>query len=195
MVLFLGLGEGQESEGFDRTTIDLPADQIALAVRVLAANPRTVVVLCHGGALHVSVIDAPAVLDAALLGRRSVRAWPTCCSATSIPSGRLTETLPPPYRGHPGVPALPRRTRPRRLRRRTVHRLPLVRRPRPRRHLPVRTRALYTTFDYDNLAVESGTDGIRVTLRLTNSGARDGREIVQVYLGAATSSVSRRRAS
>ena len=86
---------GQESEGFDRTTIDPPADQIALAVRVLAAaNPRTVVVLCHGGALHVSVIDAPAVP----MPRSSRQAIGTGLADVLFgdinPSGRLAETLP-----------------------------------------------------------------------------------------------------
>ncbi len=191
VVLFLGLGEGQESEGFDRTTIDLPADQIALAVRVLAANPRTVVVLCHGGALHVSVIDAPAVLDAALLGQAIGTGLADVLFGDINPSGRLTETLPrriedtPAYLHFPGEHG------------HVVYGegLFIGYRWYDARALdvtyPFGHGLSYTTFDYDNLAVESGTDGIRVTLRLTNSGARDGREIVQVYLGAATSSVSR----
>ncbi|MBD0023853.1 beta-glucosidase [Gordonia pseudamarae] len=191
IVLFLGLAEAQESEGFDRTTIDLPDDQIALAVRVLAANPRTVVILCHGGAVQVSVIDAPAVLDAALLGQAVGSALADVLFGDINPSGRLAETLPrriedtPAFLNFPGEHGHVS----------YGEGLFIGYRWYDARGLdvtyPFGHGLSYTTFGYDGLAVESGADGIRVTLRLTNTGDRDGREIVQVYLGADTSSVAR----
>src|SRR5690606_22892876 len=42
-VVFLGLGAGQESEGFDREDIELPADQLALLADIVAVQPKTVV--------------------------------------------------------------------------------------------------------------------------------------------------------
>jgi beta-glucosidase len=48
-VVFVGLEEKEESEGFDRTHLDLPADHVALIRAVAAASPRTVVVLSNGG--------------------------------------------------------------------------------------------------------------------------------------------------
>ena len=47
-MLFLGLPDSAESEGFDRTDMDLPADQVALLEQVAAVNDRVVVVLCNG---------------------------------------------------------------------------------------------------------------------------------------------------
>ena len=191
VVLFLGLAEGQESEGFDRTTIDLPADQIALAVRVLAANPRTVVVLCHGGALQVSVIDAPAVIDAALGGQALGSGLADVLFGAINPSGRLTETLPrriedtPAYLNFPGEHGHVT----------YGEGLFIGYRWYDARALdvtyPFGYGLSYTTFDYDGLTVDPEPDGIRITLRLTNTGARDGREIVQVYLSADDSAVTR----
>jgi hypothetical protein len=59
-VLFLGLDQTSEAENFDRGSLALPGAQEALALAVLAAQPRTVVVLISGG-----VVSSPALLQAA----------------------------------------------------------------------------------------------------------------------------------
>lgn len=51
----------------------------------------------------------------------------------------------------------------------------------------------YTTFAYSDLTVTSGADGLTVELTVTNTGTRDGREVVQVYLGLPGSAVARPR--
>jgi hypothetical protein len=59
-------GSALETEGHDRVNITLQGVQQELIDRVLAANPRTVVVLIHGGALAIEEVKAkvPAILDA-----------------------------------------------------------------------------------------------------------------------------------
>ena len=59
-VLFLGLDQTSEAENFDRGSLALPGAQEALALAVLAAQPRAVVVLVSGG-----IVSAPALLQAA----------------------------------------------------------------------------------------------------------------------------------
>ena len=106
------------------------------------------------------------------------------------PSDRLTETLPP-YRGHPGVPALPRRTRPTSSAAKDCSSATAGTTPRA---LDV------PTFGHGLSTQRSTTTIWPSNPGPTESGSRcgsptpvptDGREIVQVYLGAATSSVSR----
>ncbi|WP_445278090.1 glycoside hydrolase family 3 protein, partial [Streptomyces sp. DSM 41033] len=52
-ILFLGLTAEEESEGYDREHIDLPAAQLDLLRAVVEAQPRTVVVLSHGGVVRL----------------------------------------------------------------------------------------------------------------------------------------------
>ena len=54
--MFVGLDQTSEAENFDRTSIALPLNQEALIRAVLAVQPRTIVVLVHGGALASDVL-------------------------------------------------------------------------------------------------------------------------------------------
>ena len=100
-VVFLGLPDSYESEGFDRTHIELPAEQVALLEAVVAVAPRPSSSSAtarpsrpHGGDRRRG---GPRFW---LPGRPAARPWPTCCSATS-PSGKLAETVPCGSRTHP----------------------------------------------------------------------------------------------
>ncbi|MFP3416432.1 glycoside hydrolase family 3 C-terminal domain-containing protein, partial [Bacillus sp. SIMBA_074] len=65
-----GLPARLESEGYDREDIDLPAEQLALIDAVVAANPRTVVVLSNGGVVALPFAGrVPAMVEAWLLGQ------------------------------------------------------------------------------------------------------------------------------
>ena len=54
VIAFLGLPDADESEGFDRIHLDLPANQTALVSRLAAANSNLVVVLANGSAVQLS---------------------------------------------------------------------------------------------------------------------------------------------
>lgn len=191
VVLVLGLADRQESEGFDRTDIDLPADQLALASRILAVNPRTVIVLCHGGIVRTDALDTPALLDAALLGQAVGSAIADVVFGDVNPSGRLAESIPariedtaaylnfPGEHGHVTY----------------GEGLFIGYRWYDARHLPVSFPfgfgLSYTEFGYSGLSVESSATGITATVAVTNTGTRAGREVIQVYVGMPGSSVMR----
>ena len=109
-VVFAGLAEGDESEGFDRTTIDLPADQVELIRAVAAVSPRTVVVLSSGGVVSLEGWhdDVDAILAGFLLGQAGGGALADLLTGVVDPSGRLAETIPlrladnPSYLNFPG---------------------------------------------------------------------------------------------
>ena len=191
VVLFLGLAEHQESEGFDRTTIDLPADQLELAEAVLAVNPRTAVVLSRGGVLRVAPLLAPAILDGALLGQAGGGAIADVLFGSVNPSGRLSETIPlrlednPSYLNFPGE--FQHVTYGEGLfigyRWYDARKMNLS--------YPFGHGLSYTDFDYRDLTVTETADGLAVEVTIANVGSVDGREVVQVYSGIETSSVSR----
>ena len=116
VVVFLGLPGADESEGFDRTHIDLPADQRALIPQLAAANPRLVVVLANGSAVRLSdwELHAGAILECWLSGQAGGGAAADVLLGAVNPSGRLAETMPlrledtPSYLNFPGE-AGPRR--------------------------------------------------------------------------------------
>jgi beta-glucosidase len=192
-VVFLGLAADDESEGFDRAHIDLPAEQLQLLAAVVAVQPRTVVVLAHGGVVGLgSVADlAPAILDGALLGQGGGHAIADALFGAVNPSGRLTETVPerlqdsPAYLNFAGEDS---------------HILYGERIFVGYRWYDARDLAVtypfghglsYTRFDYTDLVVDIDAEGLTVRVSVNNTGERAGREVVQVYAGLPVSRVSR----
>ena len=96
VLLFLGVPAAQESEGFDRDDLELPAAQLELLDAVLEANPRTVVVLSNGGVVRLSGFAdrVPAILEGWLLGQAGGGATADVLFGVVNPSGRLAETIP-----------------------------------------------------------------------------------------------------
>src|SRR5690606_26930617 len=94
-VVFLGLPARLESEGYDRSDLDLPAQQRALLDAVLEANPNTVVVLSNGGVVALPFADrVPAILEAWLLGQAGGGGTADVLFGEVNPSAKLTETIP-----------------------------------------------------------------------------------------------------
>ncbi|MFT4029208.1 MAG: glycoside hydrolase family 3 C-terminal domain-containing protein [Protaetiibacter sp.] len=192
-VLFLGLDAAQESEGFDREHIELPEEQLAVLERVVAVQPRTVVVLSHGGVLRLAPVAelAPAILDGALLGQAGGGAIADVLFGAVNPSGRLAETVPvrlqdtPAYLNFPGESSHVR----------YGEGLFIGYRWYDARELevtfPFGHGLSYTSFRYDGLELAADGDGIRARVTVTNAGDRSGREIVQAYVSLPGSSVQR----
>ncbi len=188
VVLFLGLPARDESEGFDRDHIDLPAAQLALLDRVLAVNPRVAVVLSNGGVVRTSPWHerVPALVEGWLLGQGGGSALARVLYGHADPSGRLAETIPlrledsPSYLSFPGEEGHVR----------YGEGVFVGYRGHDRRGdevaFPFGHGLSYTTFDHGGLSVAAQDGGRRVEVRvtITNTGERSGREVVQVYVRA-----------
>ncbi|MGV9738838.1 glycoside hydrolase family 3 C-terminal domain-containing protein [Nocardia farcinica] len=182
-VVFLGLAAGQESEGFDREDIELPAEQLRLLQEIVRVQPKTVVVLAHGGVVRLTPVAAavPAILDGGLLGQAGGGGVADVLFGRVDPSGRLAETVPlrlqdcPAYLNFPGEHSHVR----------YGEGLFVGYRWYDARELavgfPFGHGLSYTSFDYSQLSVESDESGCTVGVTVTNTGARPGREVVQVY--------------
>ncbi|SEO46923.1 glycoside hydrolase family 3 C-terminal domain-containing protein [Trujillonella endophytica] len=192
-VLFVGLAARQESEGFDRESIELPADQLDLVRAVAAVQPRTVLVLSSGGVVRLApVVDlVPAILDGALLGQAGGAALADVLVGAVNPSGKLAETVPqrlqdvPAYLDFPGEFS----------RHRYGEGLHVGHRWYDARGIdvtfPFGHGLSYTTFDVSGLALTAADEGITATITVTNTGDRAGREVVQFYVGVPGSAVQR----
>ena len=192
-IVFLGLPADAESEGYDREHLDLPADQLDLLRAVVAAQPRTVVVLAHGGMVCLGDVAAlaPAVLDGALLGQAGGGGIADVLFGVVNPSGRLAETAPRQLADAPSYLNFPSENG------HTCYgeRVFVGYRGYDARDLevafPFGHGLSYTSFSYSDLRLHGGHDGVTVRLRVTNTGSRAGREVIQVYAGLPGSRVSR----
>ena len=192
-VLFLGLPAAEESEGFDRDHIDLPAEQLAVLDAVLEVNPRVVVVLSNGGVVALPFADrVPAIIESWLLGQAGGGAVADVLYGAVNPSGKLTETVPVRLEDNPSFGNFPGEFGHVRYgegllvgyRWYDAKGLDVT--------FPFGHGLSYTTFEYTDATAEVGADGgIVVRLDVTNSGDRDGREVVQVYVAPTTSIVQR----
>ena len=94
-VVFAGLNAEWDNEGLDRNCLELPQRQNELIARVVAANPRTVVVLQTGSPVTLPWLDAvPAVLQAWYPGQECGNAIADVLLGAAEPGGRLTQTWP-----------------------------------------------------------------------------------------------------
>lgn len=191
-IVFAGLPGVYESEGFDRRTLDLPEGHTRLIEAVLAENPHTVVVLANGGALHLPWADrAAAILETYLGGQAGGPAIVDVLFGDAEPGGRLAESFPrdgselPADRNFPGHP------------RQVEYREGLYvgyrfhESARIPARFPFGHGLSYTSFTWTEAAVEAAGDAFTVSVTVTNSGARRGSDVVQVYVRDLESSVYR----
>jgi len=199
VVAFLGLPATDESEGFDRSHINLPANQTALLSRLADANPNLVVVLANGSVVRLADWEqhAKAVLECWLSGQAAGGAAADLLLGAANPSGRLAETLPlrledtPAYLNFPGEAGHVRYGEGIFVGYRGYDALDL------QVSYPFGHGLSYTSFSYADLTTNltgSAQDGdllVNVTCRVTNTGDRRGKEVVQLYVGDPEASVAR----
>ena len=174
-----------ESEGADRQTLALPGDQNALISAVAAANPHTVVVLNTGGAVLMPWISkVAAVLEAWYPGEEDGEALAPILFGSVDPSGRLPLTFPASDSETPTstVPTWPGVND-------TVYfknGLDIGYRGYEAEHLPVLFPfgygLSYTAFALSDLSVKRSGSGEIATVKVRNTGAFRGTDVVQVYL-------------
>ncbi|MDR1107763.1 MAG: glycoside hydrolase family 3 C-terminal domain-containing protein [Spirochaetaceae bacterium] len=183
-LVFAGLPDEYESEGFDRDRLDMPASHNKLIEAVAKANPNTIVVLQLGAPVLLPWRDrVGAILAAYLGGEAAGGALADMLTGAVNPSGKLAESWPlaledtPAYRNFGG---------------RTVeYRESIFVGYRyydtagKKTAFPFGYGLSYTAFQYDNLTAIPADDGrpncFSVTCTVTNTGSRPGAEVLQLY--------------
>ncbi len=186
-IVCVGLNGEWESEGHDRADMELAGQQNALVAAVVAANPRTIVVLQTGSPVTLPwLTDVPALLQAWYPGQECGNAIADVLLGVAEPGGRLPQTFPlrlednPAYLNYPGENG----------RVRYGEGLFVGYRYYDKKQItplfPFGYGLTYTTFAYGDAqlsAAEITTDEtVRVSVPITNTGERTGSEIVQLYI-------------
>ncbi|MDO4283721.1 MAG: glycoside hydrolase family 3 C-terminal domain-containing protein [Eubacteriales bacterium] len=186
-VLFAGLPESFESEGYDRTHLELPACQNELIEAVAAVQPNTIIVLHNGSPVAMPWLDhVAAVLEMYLGGQAVGAAAVDLLYGDANPCGKLAETFPlriedtPSYLNFPGDGQTVR----------YGEGVFVGYRWYDSRHMkvlfPFGHGLSYTTFAFDQLSLSSETltDGEQLTVRISikNTGLLAGSEVVQLYI-------------
>ncbi len=186
-IVFAGLPDSYESEGFDRASLDLPAGHNALIQAVSAVQPSTVVVLMNGSAVTMPwARKVKAIVEAWLGGQAGGGAIADALIGRVNPSGKLSETFPMRLEDTPPYPNFPARNKEANYgegifigyRHYDVRKLtPLF---------PFGFGLSYTTFAYSDLRVSADVfneaDGLTVEVNVRNAGPVAGKEVVQLYV-------------
>ncbi len=186
-VVVVGTNDDWETEGRDRASMDLPGAQDELVERVLAVNPRTVVVVNAGAPVTMPWADrAPAILDVWFGGQEMAGALADVLLGRSEPAGRLPTTFPVALEDNPSYGNFPGENGEARYGEGVLmgYRWYDARRLAPR--FPFGHGGSYTTFAL-GVPRLSATEiargaGVSVELSVTNTGARRGAEVVQCYV-------------
>lgn len=195
-VVFVGLPDRYESEGYDRAHLRLPDNHIRLIEEIAKVQSRVVVVLSNGSPVEMPWLpQVQAVLEAYLGGQAVGGAIADLLYGEVNPSGKLAETFPaklshnPSYLNFPGEGD------------RVDYREGIFvgYRYYDKKELeplfPFGYGLSYTTFEYADLQVNrtelTDQDEVNVHVRVTNTGDIAGKEIVQLYVRDVESTVIR----
>jgi beta-glucosidase len=171
-LVFVGLNGSQEGEGHDRSAIDLPEPQENLVKAIVATGKPVVVVLTSGSAVAINsaATGATAVLSAWYGGEEAGRAIAETLAGINNPAGRLPVTF---YKSLDQVPAFTEYF----MKGRTYRYFkgePLY---------PFGFGLSYSTFAYSDLKAKRTASGAEIRATVKNTSAREGDEIVQLYVG------------
>ncbi len=196
-LLFIGLPDHIESEGYDRSSLDLTLQQQALIEAVAAAQPNCIVILNNGAPVRLNpwIDSVPAVLEAYMMGQAGAQAIAGILFGHINPSGKLAETFPlnledtPAYLNFPGE----------------AHDVwygeglyigyRYYDKMQKRVQFPFGFGLSYTHFSYSNARVSTAEfndqEGVNVSVDVTNTGSLAGKEVVQIYIRQRNPQISR----
>lgn len=179
-VIFAGLPDRYESEGFDRADMKMPEGQLRMIDAVTAANPNTVVVLLCGSAVECPWADrVKGILYMGLPGQAGGEAVADLLCGRANPSGKLAESWPLSYADVPSSEIYGKTDD-------ALYEEGLYVGYRYYEKSGVAVRwpfgygLSYTTFAYSDLTV----DGNAVSVAVKNTGSFAGAEVVQLYIRA-----------
>jgi beta-glucosidase len=187
VLLFIGLTDEYESEGFDREHIELPKSHNALIDAIKEVNDNIIVVLSGGSPMAMPWIsDVKAVLNMYLAGCAGGKACYKLLFGEANPSGKLAETFPLSLRDNPAY--LYYQMGPQTVEYRESIYVGYRYFDTAKKDVlfPFGFGLSYTTFEYSDLQLEKSEitekDTLKVTFSITNTGKVAGEEIAQVYV-------------
>lgn len=186
-VLFIGLTEEFESEGFDRTHIGIPPLHNKLVEAVSAVNENVIIALSGGAVVEMPWADkVKGILNCYLGGEASGSAAADILFGDVNPSGKLAETYPLSLSDNPSYNYYPGHTATVEYRESVFVGYRYYDTAHKNVRFPFGYGLSYTNFEYSDLKVSADsikdTDTLTVSFKVKNTGDVDGAEIAQVYV-------------
>lgn len=186
-VIFAGLPDAFESEGYDRTHMQMPESQNYLIEEIAKVQPNVVVVLHNGSPVEMPWLPkVKGVLEAYLGGEAVGEAEYRILFGEVNPSGKLAETFPlhlednPSYLYYIGEEDVVE------YREGVFVGYRYYDKKKMNVLFPFGYGLSYTTFDYSNITLDKesikDTETLTVSVDITNTGKVAGKEIVQLYV-------------
>ncbi|SDY14781.1 beta-glucosidase [Evansella caseinilytica] len=195
-VVFAGLPDRYESEGYDRNHLQIPENQRMMIEKIAEVQPNVVVVLSNGAPVEMPWLSkVKGVLEGYLGGQAGGGAVADLLFGDVNPSGKLAETFPVKLSDNPSYLFFPGEGDKVEYKEGIFvgYRYYDTKEVEPL--FPFGYGLSYTSFDYSNLQVDKhsikDTDEVTVRVTVKNTGARAGKEVVQLYVRDVESSVVR----
>ncbi len=187
VLLFIGLTEEFESEGFDRRHIGIPPLHTKLVEAVSAVNENVVVVLAGGAVIEMPWADkVKGILNSILGGEATGSAAADILFGDVNPSGKLAETYPVELSDTPCYNYFPGNTATVEYRESVFVGYRYYDSAEKDVRFPFGYGLSYTTFEYSDikLSAESikDTEEVTVSFKVKNTGNVDGAEVAQIYV-------------
>ena len=187
-VVFAGLPDAYESEGYDRAHMRMPDCQVKLIETVADANPNTVVVLHNGSPVEMPWLDrVKGVLEAYLGGQAVGIATIRVLFGDANPCGHLPESFPVKLEDNPSYLYFGGEPRATEYREGVFVGYRYYDKKKMDVLFPFGHGLSYTTFEYSNLRLSADcikdTDTLTVTVTVKNTGSRPGKAVAQLYVG------------
>ena len=183
VVIFLGLTENFESEGVDRTTLDLPKNQNKLIEEIYKVNQNIVIVLSNGAPVTMPWKEkVKAIITGYIGGESGAKAMVNCLIGKVNPSGKLAESYPekledtPCFKNYPGTEVSVEYQESIYVGYRYYDKV------KTKLIFPFGFGLSYTQFKYSDLKVKQENNLVKVSFKIQNVGKEKGKEIAQVYV-------------
>lgn len=195
-VIFAGLPDAFESEGYDRTHMHMPQCQNHLIEEILKVQKNVVVVLHNGSPIEMPwADDVRGILESYLCGQAVGEAQCALLFGDANPCGKLAETIPYKLSDNPSYLNFPGDGKKVEYKEGVF----VGYRYYDTKEMPVRYPfgygLSYTTFDYHDMKLSADkikdTDKVTVSVQITNTGKVAGKEIVQLYVADKTGAAVR----
>lgn len=195
-VIFAGLPDAFESEGFDRTHMKMPKSQNELIYRVSQVQPNTVVVLHNGSPVEMPwVNEVKGIVEAYLGGQAVGGAVVDILFGRVNPSAKLPETFPIKLEDNPSYLFYPGEKDTVEYREGIFVGYRYYDTKKMDVLFPFGHGLSYTTFTYSNMQLSKekikDNETVKVKVDVTNSGSRPGKEVIQLYISDIESTVIR----
>lgn len=191
VVIFAGLPDSYESEGYDRKNMKIPQNQDVLISEIAKVNKNVVVVLHNGSPVEMPwVNDVKGILESYLAGESVGTAQIDLLFGKANPCGKLAETFPVKTSDNPTFLNFPGNGQDVNYAEGIYIGYRYYDKKEMKVQFPFGHGLSYTTFEYSDLKLSSknilDTDKLEVSVKVTNTGKVSGKEIVQLYVSELT---------